>query len=281
MPAFDTPEPISAVLHLVVGEARLTASDRADTIVEVRPSDATEEADQRAAEQTEVDFSRGQLTVRTPRPRGLTKFGKPGSVDVLIELPTGSELRGNSSVAAFRATGRLGDCRVKTSVGDIELDQAASLDLDTSAGGVAVERVTGSVTVSTSTGQIRLGEIDGTAVVKNSNGDCWIGAIGGDLRVTGANGSIAVDRAGASVAASTARGDVRIGALSRGSASLKTAFGTVEVGISAGTAARLDVSTQFGKVRTDLDAADSPEAADERVDVHARTSFGDILVRRA
>ena len=41
MPTFDTPGPISAVIDLVVGDARITASDRDDTTVEIRPSDAS------------------------------------------------------------------------------------------------------------------------------------------------------------------------------------------------------------------------------------------------
>src|SRR5262245_5953072 len=67
MPTFDTPGPISAVLDLVVGDARITASDRDDTVVEIRPSDPSHEQDVRAAEQTRVEYSAGRLVVRAPR----------------------------------------------------------------------------------------------------------------------------------------------------------------------------------------------------------------------
>ena len=60
MPTFDTPEPISAVVDLVVGDVRITASDRDDTAVEIRPSDESHEPDVRAAEQTRVEYSAGQ-----------------------------------------------------------------------------------------------------------------------------------------------------------------------------------------------------------------------------
>ena len=43
MPTFDTPEPITVTLELGVGDVRITASDRADTVVEVRPSDPAKE----------------------------------------------------------------------------------------------------------------------------------------------------------------------------------------------------------------------------------------------
>jgi hypothetical protein len=39
MPTFDTPEPISVTVEFGVGDLRIVASDRADTMVEVRPSD--------------------------------------------------------------------------------------------------------------------------------------------------------------------------------------------------------------------------------------------------
>ena len=106
MPTFDTPEPVSAVLELVVGDVRITASDRDDTAVEIRPSDESHEPDVRAAEQTRVEYSAGRLLVKTPRQRSLSLFGKPGSIDVTIGLPSDSQVYGDASVAAFQSAGR-------------------------------------------------------------------------------------------------------------------------------------------------------------------------------
>jgi hypothetical protein len=281
MPAFDTPEPISVAIDLVVGDARITASERDDTVVEVRPSDGSHEPDVRAAEQTLVEYTAGRLLVKGPKQRGLGLFGKVGSIDVTIGLPAGSQLQGDASVAAFRCVGRLGECRVKTAAGDVQFDHTGPLDLNTGAGAIAVDRVAGHAEVSTGSGRVRVREIDGTAVIKNSNGDSWIGEVAGDLRVNAANGDISVDHANAGITASTANGDVRIGEVVRGSASLKTAMGEIEIGIRAGTAARLDVSTQFGSVRNDMDSAEGPEPSDETVEVRARTSYGDIVIRRS
>jgi hypothetical protein len=281
MPAFDTPEPISVTIDLVVGDARITASDRGDTVVEVRPSDGSHEPDVRAAEQTRVEYTTGRLLVKAPHQRGLGLFGKPGSIDVTIGLPAGSRLQGDAAAAAFHGVGCLGECRVKTAAGNIEFDHTGPLDLSTGAGAVVVNRVEGHAEVSTGSGRVRLREIDGSAVIKNSNGDSWVGEIAGDLRVNAANGSISVDRAKAGITASTANGDVRIGDVARGSASLKTSFGEIEIGIHAGTAARLDVHTQFGRVHNQMEAADGPGPSDETVEVRARTSYGDIVIRRS
>ncbi|MGA2826974.1 MAG: DUF4097 family beta strand repeat-containing protein [Streptosporangiaceae bacterium] len=281
MPAFDTPEPISAAIDLAVGDVRVSASDRADTVVRVSPADESHEADVRTAEQTRVEYAAGRLLVAAPKPRALSLFGKPGSIDITIELPAGSHLQGDAGVAAFHGTGRLGECRVKTGVGDLNFGETGALDLNTGAGAIAVDRVAGPAEVSTGSGRVRLGEIAGRAVVKNSNGDVRIGEAAADLRVSTANGDIAVDRAGAGVTARSARGDVRIGDLRRGSVSLRTGFGEIEIGIHAGTAARLDVSTQFGHVRNLMDAAASPGPSDEIAEVRARTSYGDIVIRHS
>lgn len=281
MPVFDTPEPISVTILFIVGDAHITAGDRRDTVVEVRPSDASAEIDVRAAEQTIVGYADGRLLIKTPKQRGLGLFGKPGSVDVTIALPAGSRVQGEAGVGSFTGVGRLGQCRFKSGTGDIQLEHTGTLDLHTAGGAVRVDRVVGDAQLSTGTGRVRVQEIDGTAVIKNANGDCWVGTVTGDLRVNAANGDITVERPRASVKAVTANGDVRIGEVLRGSVSIKTACGELEVGIRPGTAALLDVHTQFGSVRNGLAACDAPAGQDETAEVRARSGYGDILIHRS
>jgi hypothetical protein len=51
--------------------------------------------------------------------------------------------------------------------------------------------------------------------------------------------------------------------------------------VSAGVAAWLDLRTKFGQVLNDLDEADRPEPGQDAVEIRARTSMGDIAIRRA
>ena len=102
-----------------------------------------------------------------------------------------------------------------------------------------------------------------------------------DLRVHGANGQVTVGQAAGDVDASTGNGDIRVGGVTRGTAALKTGFGEIEIGLSAGTAARLDLYTHFGRVHNQLTATDGPEASDQVVEVRARTSHGDIVIHRS
>ena len=133
----------------------------------------------------------------------------------------------------------------------------------------------------TGSGQVRVGEIDGPAVIKNLNGVTWVGEVKGDLRCNAANGDITVDRALGAVIAKSANGAVRIGEVVRGSVELRTSYGELEVGVRQGTAALLDVRSQFGRVVNLLAASSGPEPSDQTVEVLARTSFGDIVVRRS
>ncbi|RZT77342.1 putative adhesin [Micromonospora violae] len=280
MPVFETPEPISVQIELPVGDAWVAASDRADTVVTVRPRDPSSKADVTAADQTTVEYAAGKLMIRVPKSWRRYGFGPGPSVDVLIELPSGSAVHAEASWAAFRGEGRLGECRIKTGSG-IRLDETGPLDIDSSHGDVAVERVVGSARVKASSGKVRIGAVDGPAEIKNSSGDCWIGRSGGDARINTAYGDITVDTSLASVTARTAYGNLRLGEVVRGAVELQTSYGAIEVGVRRGTAAWLDVSSRHGRVHNALESTDSPAPSDETVEVRANTSYGDIMIRRA
>jgi DUF4097 and DUF4098 domain-containing protein YvlB len=280
MPTFSTPEPIPATIELAAGDVRVLASDRSDTVVEVRPSTGSHEPDIKAAEQTKVDYTAAGLVIRGPKQRSLG-LRKIGSIDVTVELPAGSQIEAEADVGALRFSGRLGKCRVKMGAGGVELDQVGPVDLHSGAGAITVDQISGHAEITTGSGRLRVSQIDGSAVIKNSNGDTWVGEITGNLRASTANGAISVGRAAADVTASSANGEIRVDDLTRGSASLKTGFGEIRFGVHEGTAAKVDAYTRLGAVRNSMEAAESPEASDEVLEVHARTSFGDIVIRRA
>jgi DUF4097 and DUF4098 domain-containing protein YvlB len=281
MPKYETPEPVSVTLELGTGNVRIAASNRTDTVVEVRPSDEADESDVKTAQQVRVDYANGMLRVTGPKARAFDFSRKTRSVDVSIELPSGSQVSAETQLADIRCAGRLGECRLKTSAGNFWLERTGPLRLDTSAGHVTADGITGNAEISTGSGKVQIGDVEGTAVVKNSNGDTTIGAVAGDVRVRAANGDIGVERAGAGVDAKTSNGSIRLGEVSSGSVVLETAMGDLEVGIADGTAARLEVNTGFGHIHNLLESATRPEETDETVEVRARTSYGDITIRRS
>jgi hypothetical protein len=278
MPSFDTSEPIAVTAHVGAGSLRFAAGDRSETVVEVLPRDPERDKDVRAAEQTEIAYAGGELTIRTKERRML---GPSGLVDVTVALPADSRVDATGSWTQVIGEGRLGEVRVKTSGGDVRLDTTGPLTLTVSHGSITVERVEGAAEVTASFGSLRVGTLSGSAVLKNSHGTTVVGAVIGDLRVSGANGDIDIARAEGSVTATTAHGALRIADVARGTVQMETSYGAIEVGIREGTAAWIDASSGSGQVRNTLSVSDAPATTEETVEVRARTRHGNIDVLRA
>ncbi|MQS12394.1 DUF4097 domain-containing protein [Streptomyces kaniharaensis] len=278
MPTYETTGPITAVIEFDIASVRVSASKRTDVVVHVAPATADVELDVKAAQQTKVDFAGGRLTLKGPRKRNV--FGRVGSVEVLIELPAGSEVHGDAPLANFVTEGPLGDCRLKTSLGRIQVEHAANAWLKTDHGDVRLESSDGDAEVS-GLGRIEIGTVGGTLTVKNSNGDTEVAEVHGNLKVNSSFGRIEVGTAHAGVDAKTANGPIRIGRVERGQVTLQTSLGDLEVGIAEGTAAWLDIHSKVGRLRNQLGAAAGPGEARETVEVRGHTELGDIEIRRS
>jgi DUF4097 and DUF4098 domain-containing protein YvlB len=281
MPAFDTPSLIAVDMEIGVGDIQIYATDRADTVVDIHPSDPTKESDVMAAEKVRVEYSNGRLLIRAAKSwKRYTPLGGHESIDVRIDLPAGSDFHGEAGMAGLRCSGPLGECHYKSGLGDIHVEQASTATLRVGSSDVSVDRIGDRAEITTGSGTITVGRVDGDAVIKNSNGDTWVGEVTGDLRVNAANGKITVDRAAAGVVAKTANGAICVDELASGTVVLHTGFGQIDLGIRHGVAAWLDLVTSFGKVRNELSAGDAPGPEEHIVEVRARTAFGDITVRR-
>ncbi|MEW9552207.1 DUF4097 domain-containing protein [Nonomuraea sp. NPDC050783] len=301
MPVFDTPEPIHVSIELATATVRITASDRADTVVEVRPADGSDDADVQAALLTRVEYSGGRLLIRAgrddagPAPGWGLSLGKlvespaswarsllglGGSVEVAIDLPAGSHVEARTA-GGLHCRGPLGEVAHTTSYGDIQVEQAGRLRLKSTHGDISVTRSAGHAEITTTNGGIRVGEIAGTAVVKTSHGELRLGEVAGELRLNSAYGDVTVERALAGVAAKTAYGNVRIGEVVSGSVVMETTGGGLRLGIREGSAAWLDVSSTYGHVNVGLEPTDGPGPAEHVVEVRAHTAYGDIVIHRS
>ncbi|QIS16646.1 DUF4097 family beta strand repeat-containing protein [Nocardia arthritidis] len=207
---FQTSDPIAVAVDVLSGNVTVIASDRTDTVVEVRPADESKKSDVRAAEQAKVDFAAGKLTVQTPKDwRTYSPFGGNPTIEVVIEVPAGSGFQGSTSMGRLLGSGELGECELEVAAGDI-----------------IVERPLGSVTAKTS------------------------------------------------------KGDIRIGEASRGVLRLETSTGELEIGISAGSAAQLEVNAH-GSVQNLMQPVDPSKGNGDTVQVYARNSFGNVIIRHA
>ena len=285
---FETPSPITVSLDLYVADVHFAVSDRADAVVEVRPSDPDKAADVKAADNTRVEYDEATRTLSVVSRKPLNRFvnfssKRPESVDVLIQLPSGCDVRGEAEIGDFQADGVLGSVVLKTNLGCIRLAETGPLNLRGGVGALTVEEVSGSLQVHVGSGDVRIGTVDGTADVSDSNGKVLIGLTTGPANVKTSNGSLSVERALSDITAESANGAVRIGEVVRGKVSAGSKNGSVEVGVREGSAAWLELNTGLGRVYNELEAAEAPEAGEpvDRVEVRATTKLGDITVRRA
>ena len=279
MPTYSTPSPIDLAVNVSVGAIEVVAGDRADTVVTVSPTNPAKEADRRGAEETTVELDDGRLTVLTPKPR-FTVLGPTASVDVRVELPTGSRLTAEIAAGWVRTTGRLGATRVKTSSGGARLDVVGDLWVRAGHGSVTVVAADGDAEVVADHGQIRLGRVSGTALLEASHGGVQVEEVGGDLEAKLSYGDLEVERAGGSIVGRTAYGSIRLGEVATGSVEVRSGYGEVSVGVRDGVAAWLDLASKNGRVRNGLEADRAPEGSEPAVAVRVRTQFGDVSVQR-
>jgi len=285
---FATPAPITVALDLYVANVRLAVSDRTDTIVEVRPSDPDKAADIKAAEYTRVEYDDATRAVSIVSRKPLNRFvnfssKRPESIDVLIQLPSDSDVRGEAALGDFQADGVLGAVVLKTDFGAVRLAETGPLNVRSGFGEISVEGVSGPAEVHGGSSNIRIGAVDGPAGVSTSNGKVRVGVITGPATVKCSNGSVSVDRALSAITAGSSNGEVRIGEVVRGTVSATSKNGGIEVGIREGSAAWLELNTEVGRVYNELASSDAPGAGDpvDKVEVHASTKLGDITIRRA
>ncbi|MFE9785641.1 hypothetical protein ACFYO7_09695 [Nocardia salmonicida] len=160
MPTFQTSQPITVTVDVACGDVTVVAADRADAVVEVRPADTSSKAAVRAAEQIQVEFAGGKLTVESPKRRkAFTPFGGNPAVSVTVEVPIGSVLDATVAVGRLVSVGECDQCELEVSAGDI-----------------VVERPGGSVTAKTAKGNIRVDEAArGVLRLETSMGDLEVG----------------------------------------------------------------------------------------------------------
>ena len=279
MPKFDHPEPVQLNAKIHAGRLSLVGSDTKVVSVEVEPRDPSRDADVRAAADARVELAGDTLTVRTSR-QGFG-WARTGAVSVRVEVPARSRLDVHLEVGDIAAEGVFGDATVKSGAGTIGLGEVGKLKMISGAGDIAVARAGGDVIAVTGSGAVRIDEAGGDVIIKNGNGATTIGTVAGTTRISAANGDVTIARADRGATVKTANGSIRLGSVSSGDVDLKTAFGTVEVGIAHGTAAKLDVKTTFGLLRQELEPAATPPSSVRTATVKARTSHGDITIRRA
>lgn len=276
MPTFATPAPIAATVQVAGAQVRVTTSDRTDTVVLVEPIDKASQSDVKVANKTKVDFAGGQLSVKTT-----ASGNKNGSVAITIDLPAGSSVVAYLAHSGVHAEGSFGECELHVASGRVQFDRIRALQANISSGEVTIGHIAERANIDGAAFAMRISEVGDTVKLSSSGGQTWIGHASADLDLSSGHGGFDIDRADGSVTAKTGDGAIRIGRLTRGQAELLNRSGNIEVGISEGTAASIDVSSERGAVHNLVSSQGNSDPTDDKVMVHARTRHGDIIIQRA
>lgn len=236
---FPATDPIDLRVDIPAGNITVTALATGTATVTVVPCAAGRRGEEFLAD-TRVEFDGGALSVIAPDRRG---YHRGASLDVAVEVPSGSAAELVTASAEVRCSGELRSLAIRTASGD-----------------VAAERVSGPVQVHSASGDVRLDEV-------------------GDLRAETASGDVEVGTAAGDVSVRTASGDVNVGSVAAGRTDITSASGDVHVDVAAGIGVYLDLSTLSGSATSDLEAA--ADDHDATVTLRCRTISGDVRVGRA
>ena len=280
MPAYESPAPVDVSIDVgSSGHVEVVASDRTDTTAEVSPSNPDRPGDVSLAREATVTFENNRLRVRV---QGRLKVLGPGrdSVDVRVELPTGSRVEIETAYGSVRVRGELGASRIVAKYGNVSADRVGDLVLVSPHGEVDIAEVDGALDLTTAHGHVRIGRIAGAARLRGAHGTLTLGTAEGEVNVA-TSGALTIERALGDVTARTAYGAIRVLDAESGVLRLESAYKDVEVGVPTGVAAWVDAATAHGVVRNEL--APGPEAAgtDRTIELHLRADWADILIRRA
>ncbi|MFG2311553.1 DUF4097 family beta strand repeat-containing protein [Streptomyces sp. NPDC048566] len=219
MQKFDTPAPVSAVLDVPAGRIQVIAAGRTDTTVEVLPANPSKSRDVKAAEQIQVAYADGVLRVEAAPAKNRLLGTGSGSVEITVQLPTGSRVEARTAAADLRGVGSLGEVTVEGAQGTVKLDEAESARLALQAGDITVGRLGGPAEISTHQGDLHIIEaVQGKVVLRTDSGDITVGAARGVSatldagtthgRIDNALQNSAGGSAGLSIHATTAHGDI-------------------------------------------------------------------------
>ena len=269
---FETHRPVSLYVEIGRGSVKVVATGTTDSHVEITGRDA---------DQVEVDQSGDQISVVAPRQRTGFLSGE-SRLDVVVTIPTDSNLAVRTGSAGVSADGTFATGRVRSGSGDVELDTFdGPVVVETGSGDIRLEETRGELRIKSGSGDVTVGHADSATAISTGSGNVEIRSVTGPTVVKTGSGDLKVVEAHSDVSLTSGSGDLVIMTASRGRLSAKGASSDVRVGIPGGVAVWTDVSTLTGEIRSNLVGAGEPRGGADHVELRAKTVSGDIVLTQA
>jgi DUF4097 and DUF4098 domain-containing protein YvlB len=202
-----------------------------------------------AEDRSDVVVDRGQ-----EHPMGGVLEVKGESTGVALRVPIGTDLIVGSHSGSVSLRGDLGNLRLTTRSGALEIESCASLD------------------ARTVSGRVEVGCVRGDAHIKAANGRVGIAEVGGSLTVTSVSGKVEVGNAAGAVHATTVSGKVDVGMRSAADVRAESVSGRVDVALPRGVRPSVSMKSVSGRCDNETDSG-------EDCRVTCRSISGRIRVR--
>jgi len=277
MHQFATPAPIE--LRIRNGSGRVDVTTEANLTTSLVNLTGLDEAGVRAAESATVTHHGNVIHVEIPeRPH---RLGRSPQVLVTAHVPSDS----TADVTVGSADVTIGDgcraIRVTAGSGDLRIGRVdGDADIRSGSGDISISHVGAMLRVSTGSGDVDLGRGGAHTSITTGSGVVRIGQAGASTITKTGSGDVAISALDGQLDAKSGSGDTRVDVASQGSIRVRTASGDVAVGVAAGTAAWLDLSSISGHIDQQLAARHLPGEHQPRLAITVSTVSGDIAIRR-
>lgn len=213
-----------------------------------------------AIQDTRIDLAGNRLAVRTPSTAPLRAV----PLALTIAAPEDSQVNIRTGSGKVAVAGRAGRVQIQSGAGD-----------------VSVDRVTGNAMVRTGSGQLRLGEMRAGVQARSGSGDVEIASIGAPSSVVTGSGDVWLGQLRGDVLVRSGSGDLSLTDALRGQAELITGSGELQVSVHDGVAAEVDLTSSTGTTESTLAVTSEPPATEPELRVYGRTGSGDALITSA
>ena len=204
-----------------------------------------------------------------PAPTGLrlsfpAESDRGASTRLRLGVPDGLEYAIKVGSADVTVSAVIGRSRIITGAGDIHVGEATELDCSTGSGSIVVGTVVGrAARLVSGSGNVTLQAAYCAVSAKSGSGDVTVNSVHHDhVQAKSGSGDIAVNK-------------------TSGSVDLRSASGSVTVGVADSLPAWLDLDARTGEIRIGLDPTQQPPPHQPYISVRARTASGDITIHRA
>ncbi len=219
----------------------LPVSGHAELRISTRSGRIAVAAEERADIRIESDAPLRDDKIRSD-PAGLVSVtsARGGSGRLEIRCPLGTDVVAGAVSGKVELRGRLGEVRVTTVSGSIDVERAESLDARSITGNITVERCSGRCRLQTKSGRVTC-------------------KIAGDAQLSTMSGKIELSEATGSVRAQSTSGRVQVTTQGKGDVAVQTLSGAVTVEVPAGVRPAARLRSMTGRPRCDCEEGDDVE----------------------